>query len=97
MAFEAIISDTTRPTPQPLTRRRNGMSVTPDIGARITGLSRLTVPIMGDMGLRLCLVAYLIGNSTANTMFYVGNLLKSPASGLYFPLAGPRQAYASAL
>ncbi len=37
MAAEAIISDTTRPAPPRFTIRRNGMSVTPDIGARMTG------------------------------------------------------------
>ena len=49
IAFEAIISLTTRPTPQRLTRRRNGMSVTPDIGARITGLSSRIGPMMGSV------------------------------------------------
>ena len=34
---EAIISETTKPAPPALARRRNGRSVIPDIGARITG------------------------------------------------------------
>ena len=37
MAWLAIISETTSPAPRRLTRRRNGRSVTPDMGARITG------------------------------------------------------------
>ena len=44
MAWLAIISETTRPAPQALTTRRNGLSVTPDMGARITGSSRVTGP-----------------------------------------------------
>src|SRR3546814_9051158 len=46
MASEAIISDTTRPAPLRFTRRRNGKSVTPDMGARITGSSIETEPIV---------------------------------------------------
>ena len=42
MAQEAIISDTTIPVPSRLARRRNGRSVTPDIGARMTGVSMVT-------------------------------------------------------
>src|SRR5712671_5727636 len=41
----AIISETTRPAPSRFTRRRNGRSLTPDIGARITGSSSVTEPI----------------------------------------------------
>ena len=37
IAQEAIISETTSPAPCCLARRRNGRSVTPDIGARMTG------------------------------------------------------------
>ena len=44
-AAQAIISDTTSPAPSRAARRRNGASVTPDIGARNTGLARLTFPI----------------------------------------------------
>ena len=40
----AIISETTRAAPWCFTMRRNGRSVTPDIGARITGSSSLTWP-----------------------------------------------------
>ncbi len=45
IASLAIISDTTSPAPSCFTRRRNGMSVTPDMGARITGSSILMGPI----------------------------------------------------
>ena len=45
IAAEAIISDTTSPAPPRLTIRRNGMSVTPDIGARMTGSSKRTGPM----------------------------------------------------
>ena len=45
IALPAIISETTRPTPQRLTRRRNGKSVTPAMGARITGSLRRREPI----------------------------------------------------
>ncbi len=44
IAHEAIISETTRPAPSLRTNRRNGRSVTPDMGARITGVSRTTPP-----------------------------------------------------
>ena len=50
MAAEAIISETTRPAPPRFTIWRNGMSVTPDIGARMTGSSIRTGPI--STGLR---------------------------------------------
>ena len=33
----AVISETTKPAPRSAARRRNGASVTPDIGAKITG------------------------------------------------------------
>ena len=45
IAWLAIISETTRPVPHRLTRRRNGMSLTPDMGASTTGSSRQTVSI----------------------------------------------------
>ncbi len=45
IASLAIISETTSPAPLRFTRRRNGRSVTPDIGARITGSSSFTGPI----------------------------------------------------
>ena len=41
----AIISETTMPPPRRCTRRRNGGSVTPVIGARITGSASETLPI----------------------------------------------------
>ena len=44
IAQEAIISDTTSPAPRRRARRRYGRSVTPDIGARITGRSITTPP-----------------------------------------------------
>ena len=44
-ASEAIISETTRPAPKPLTIRRKGASVTPDMGARTTGASRRRGPM----------------------------------------------------
>ena len=44
MAQEAIISETTMPAPSCLASRRNGRSVTPDIGARMTGMSIRTPP-----------------------------------------------------
>ena len=44
MAQDAIISDTTSPAPSRRARRRYGRSVTPDIGARITGRSITTPP-----------------------------------------------------
>ena len=40
----AIISDTTSAAPCPLTIRRNGRSVTPDIGARMTGSASVMEP-----------------------------------------------------
>ena len=40
MALDAIISETTSDTPQRFTNRRNGRSVTPDMGARTTGFSK---------------------------------------------------------
>jgi len=42
----AVISDTTRPAPRRATKRRKGASVTPDIGAKITGLGSATLPII---------------------------------------------------
>ena len=42
IAQDAIISLTTMPVPRRLASRRNGRSVTPDIGARITGVSMVT-------------------------------------------------------
>src|SRR5258708_8944375 len=50
-AWLAIISDTTSDAPRRFTMRRNGRSVTPDIGARITGSSIATEP-------RLMLIVY---------------------------------------
>ena len=42
IAQEAIISETTNPAPCARASVRNGRSVTPDIGARITGVSMHT-------------------------------------------------------
>src|SRR5688572_5470795 len=44
IAWLAIISETTSPAPSRFTRRRNGMSETPDMGARKTGSSIRTGP-----------------------------------------------------
>src|SRR5262249_19169074 len=45
----AVISDTTRPAPSSAAIRRKGESVTPDIGARKTGLATLTSPIFNGL------------------------------------------------
>ena len=45
IASDAIISVTVKPAPNRLTSVRNGMSVTPVIGARITGTSMRLGPI----------------------------------------------------
>jgi hypothetical protein len=45
IACEAIISETTSPAPKRLTRRRNGRSLIPESGARITGASSRRGPI----------------------------------------------------
>ncbi len=42
IAQEAIISETTSPAPRDLAKARKGRSVTPESGARITGLSSVT-------------------------------------------------------
>ncbi len=42
----AVISETTRPAPSRATSRRNGASVTPDIGAKITALGSVRLPIV---------------------------------------------------
>jgi hypothetical protein len=44
IASLAIISETTRLAPSRLTKRRKGRSDTPDIGARMTGVSMTTEP-----------------------------------------------------
>ena len=44
MALEAIISDTTSPAPSSRAKRRNGRSVTPDIGASTTGTATAMPP-----------------------------------------------------
>ena len=49
IAQEAIISETTSPVPRARATRRNGRSVTPDIGARITGVS-ITTPAPRSIG-----------------------------------------------
>ncbi len=54
MAQDAIISDTTIPVPSRLAKRRNGKSVTPDIGARITGVSIVTARAPLPSVRRLC-------------------------------------------
>ena len=45
IALLAIISVTTKPAPSRSTTRRNGGSVTPDIGAKMTGCDTATGPI----------------------------------------------------
>ena len=42
---QAVISETTSPAPSRSARRRNGASVIPDIGARITRFGTQTVPM----------------------------------------------------
>ncbi len=70
IAQDAIISDTTMPVPSRLASRRNGRSVTPDIGARMTGVSRVTARgplpsvIDGRVGLPSIWAEYA-GNSIA--------------------------------
>ncbi len=49
IAQEAIISDTTMPAPSCFASRRNGRSVTPDIGARMTGVS-IRTPLPRSIG-----------------------------------------------
>ena len=53
MAQEAIISETTSPAPSDFARARNGRSVTPESGARITGVSSVTArgPVPRVIGL----------------------------------------------
>ncbi len=46
IAWLAIISDTTSPAPDFFTKRRNGISVTPDIGARMTLLASSIGPTL---------------------------------------------------
>ena len=43
-AAQAVISEITSPAPSSAAMRRNGASVTPDIGARKTGLGSGTAP-----------------------------------------------------
>src|SRR5947209_18259556 len=44
-AADAVISEMTRPAPRAAAWRRNGASVTPDMGASITRLGRTMLPI----------------------------------------------------
>ena len=44
-AAQAVISETTKPACRPRRSRRNGASVTPDIGARTTWFGSVTAPI----------------------------------------------------
>src|SRR5205823_14790266 len=46
----AVISEITRPAPSAAVKRRNGASVTPDIGARRTGLAISILPILKGLG-----------------------------------------------
>jgi hypothetical protein len=46
MDSDAIISDTTNPAPKRFTKRRNGKSLIPDMGASRTGASSAIEPIM---------------------------------------------------
>src|SRR4051812_8684544 len=50
----AVISETTRPAPSVAARRRNGASVTPDIGARKTRLAISISPIFNGLALGSC-------------------------------------------
>src|SRR6266436_39953 len=65
-AAHAVISDTTSPAPKRAASRRNGASVTPDIGARNTRLAMVTPPILSGLANRANLdtpisYAYIIG------------------------------------
>ena len=55
-----VISDTTRPAPRRATRRRNGASVMPDIGARMTLFGNATLPmaILEDRNTVAVIVTY---------------------------------------
>jgi hypothetical protein len=44
-SLQAVISETTSPVPRLAARRRNGASVTPDIGASKTGVVMVISPI----------------------------------------------------
>src|SRR6201989_3314180 len=48
-SLQAVISDTTRPAPSLAARRRTGASVTPDIGAKKTGMETLMSPIFNGL------------------------------------------------
>src|SRR5215471_4855530 len=63
IASLAIISETTSPAPRRLTRRRNGRSLTPDIGARITGSVNATDPIAMPIDYAKIPIAYQLGRT----------------------------------
>ena len=75
IAQEAIISDTTMPPPSCLASRRNGRSVTPDIGARITGVSIRTPPPRSIAG-RSNVVSVVRNDSCPS----IGQITATPAS-----------------
>src|SRR6266478_5855068 len=61
IASLAIISETTSPAPRRFTSRRKGRSLTPDIGARMTGSSNVTEPTEMPMEYANTLSAYGLG------------------------------------
>ena len=62
-AAHAVISEMTSPAPSDAASRRNGASVTPDIGASSTGLERATGPMeMFCMGASLAVAADEVHN-----------------------------------
>ncbi len=60
-AAQAVISETTRPAPKLAAMRRNGASVTPDIGAKTTGFGSA----IGPMKMSCIGAALVCGNVTA--------------------------------
>src|ERR1700754_4427538 len=50
----AVISETTSPAPKAAAKRRNGASVTPDIGASSTGVPTAISPIFRGLGREDC-------------------------------------------
>src|SRR5207302_9933226 len=84
-AWLAIISETTSAAPDCLTMRRNGRSVTPDIGARITASSTLTEPRQMLTDCSILLNAHNLGRySTANFVALQHRMDRAAASPISF-------------
>src|SRR5882757_6286802 len=82
-AWLAIISDTTSDAPRRFTMRRNGRSVTPDIGARITGSSISTEPrLMLIVYSKTGFAHYLSGHFNANVVAVQHSLPVYPPSSV---------------